>query len=60
MLVIAAWVASLLLNPAPAGADAAWRAEIRKIPLIMTAVVVAAVGRRWERRGLHWLALGPC
>ncbi len=56
--VLAAWVASLLLNAAPAGADAAWRAEIRTILLIATAVVAAAVGRRWERPELYWLAPG--
>ena len=56
--VIAAWVASLLLSGLPAGADAAWRAEIRTMLLIAAAVVVAAVGRRWDRPELYWLAPG--
>jgi len=56
--VTAAWLASVLLSALPASIDAAWRAEIRTILLIATAIVVAAAGRHWDRAELYWLAPG--
>lgn len=56
--VIAAWVTSLLLSALPGSADVAWRAEIRTVLLIVTAVAIAAIGRHWQRAELYWLVPG--
>jgi hypothetical protein len=56
--VIAAWAASLLLSAFAGGIDAAWRAEIRTVSLVATAVMIAAVGRHWQRAELYWLVPG--
>jgi hypothetical protein len=56
--VIVACAASALLSGLGASADPAWRAAARTTLLIAGAVVVAAIGRRWRRVELYWLAPG--
>jgi hypothetical protein len=56
--VIAAWAASLLLSGLPGSTDVAWRAEIRTVLLIVTAVAIAVIGRHWQRAELYWLVPG--
>lgn len=56
--VTAAWAASILLSELPASADAAWRAAVRTVLLLVAAVLVAVIGRRWQRPELYWLVPG--
>jgi hypothetical protein len=56
--VIVAGAVSLVLSGLPRSADAVWRDEIRTVSLVVTAIVIAGIGRHWRRTELYWLVPG--
>ena len=56
--VIAAVTAGVLVSELPGAGDNEWRADVRTIVLIVTAVVIAAISRHWQLPELYWLSPG--